>query len=423
METYIQRFYKLSYILLFFILTVYTIYLFQDIFLKFNYSGDENKFLKDLTTANKYGLGQAILDGTSVPYLILSYSFNLIINNSIFSLKLISLISGLILFLVLLLFDKKYLNLGSNLKITVYLWLAYLIITQATIFLAMNDILLALFGNLFFISYFSLSSKSSKGIFITSILLALMLFTRKMAATYIISFFSLYFFLSFFLNHKDHLNYKHGLQLISTSFIVFIILNSYSLISQQKFSFDDKTLTGPVNWAQWDYYNALLIDSGNQERFKHVTLKETENYLVENGKSSLPSTFFEMIFFNPRLTIKEFFIDSAIGIKYLVRQTGLFIFPFSIFLITRIKKVYFTKSISKTDFIYFYSFIYFLMICFIVITNIQPRWFLVFLPITLLLISKDLNKLSKKNQQVFSILNNLTLIIMCLPYIFNKFFN
>ncbi|GGW78625.1 hypothetical protein GCM10008086_02770 [Salegentibacter mishustinae] len=192
------------------------------------------------------------------------------------------------------------------------------------------------------------------------------------------------------------------------------------MIKQQTFSFDDKILSGPVNWAQWDYHNALLVDSGDQERFKHINIKETEIYLNEHGQNSLPNNFYEMIFFNPILTIKEFFIDCTVATKYLIRQTGLLIFPFLIFLLVRIKKVYQTKSITKTDFIYFYSLLYFLMICFIVITNIQPRWFLVFLPITILLISKDLTKLSKENQRFFSILNNLTLIIMCLPYLINK---
>lgn len=354
-----------------------------------------------------------------MPYLFLTYLFNLIIDNPILSLKTTSLIVGVILFFVLVLFDKKILRISSQINTTVYLWLAYLIVTQATIFQGINDILLALFGNLFFISYLMIKSKKCKNVLLISTLLALMLLTRKMALTYLLLFFCLYFILTFFFNNI-HFNYRNGLQLLFTFSFVFIILNSYSLIKQQTFSFDDKILSGPVNWAQWDYHNALLVDSGDQERFKHINIKETEIYLNEHGQNSLPNNFYEMIFFNPILTIKEFFIDCTVATKYLIRQTGLLIFPFLIFLLVRIKKVYQTKSITKTDFIYFYSLLYFLMICFIVITNIQPRWFLVFLPITILLISKDLTKLSKENQRFFSILNNLTLIIMCLPYLINK---
>lgn len=416
----LYRLYKLTLILLIVTLFLFTSFLFHDIFLNSHPVGDEGKFLNDLIKVKETGLRQVILDGTSIPYLISSLLVNQVIPNPLLALKVNSLIIGILLFILLLLFDKYFLRLNTMIKYPAFLWLSYLFVIQSTLFLGVNDILLDLFGALFFISLLISKTKSYKTLLLAGVFLALMLFTRKMALTYISVIFFIFFVLAFLFNNNTIFSLKKGLMLVAIFGISFFAFNAYSLIKENTFSFDDKVLQGAVNWAQWDYHNALLVEAGTQERFSHVDIKETENFLIKNGKDALPSSFLEMIYFKPSLTIKEFFIDLATGIKYLIRQTGLMILPFLIFLWYRSIKIYKTKFATSTDFIYLFSFLYFTFICFIVITNIQGRWFMVFLPITMLLIAKDLSKLSIKSQLFFSVLNNSILVIMCIPYLIYK---
>jgi hypothetical protein len=118
--------------------------------------------------------------------------------------------------------------------------------------------------------------------------------------------------------------------------------------------------------------------------------------------------------------LKEFIIDLLIGFKYIFRQTGLFVIPFTIFLIIRIKRVFYRKSVTITDFIYLFSISYLLFISFIVIANIQSRWFMFFLPIMMLLVCKDLNRFHLQEKKFFIIGNHLLLSVMCFPYLFDK---
>lgn len=404
-----------------FLLTLvsFSFFLFKDIFLDPNFTGDETKYMGDLLTAKSSGISNAISNGTSIPYLIITYFLDYLLNNPLYSLRATSLLCGIVMFVILIIFNSRKIHIGRHLKISIYLWLIYLFVIQATIFVGVNDILLDLFGTFLFITCFSRFKKPETKLILTGLFLALMLATRKMAITYIIVLVLLY--LSIIIYYKGNLFNIRNLVVIAVSFTFFLLsINFYPLLNDNKFSFDDKILQGKVNWAQWDYHNSILIDQGKQNRFQHVNIKETEKYLIQNGPASLPTTFAQMIWFNEKLTMKEFFIDVAIAFKYIFRQTGLIVFAFSIFLVDRIRKIRKIKSVKTTDFIYLFSASYFFIICFIVIANVQARWFMLFMPIMILLIGKDLSKLKIKNQILFSIGNNILLSVMCFPYLFEK---
>lgn len=224
----------------------------------------------------------------------------------------------------------------------------------------------------------------------------------------------------FLLKTQDIFN-KKNFFIVTLSFIIFFLLmNFYPLVKNQNFSFDDKILKGKVTWAQWDYHNAILINQGKQDRFHHIPIAETKKYLEENGEDSLPSSFFEMIWFDPLLTLKEFFIDALTGLKYIFRQTGLLLFAFIFFFILRLKKILNGKYLSSTDFVYIFSAAYFFMISFIVVANIQGRWFMVFMPVMIILIGKDLKYFPKKERLIFCIGNNIILTMMCFPFLIKQ---
>lgn len=420
-DIYLSIISKISLLIFIVTLLLFAYFLFTDNFFDPNFAGDESKYLSDLLNAKAFGLGKAISEGASLTFLLISFSLDKFIDAPLYSLKITSLISGVIMISVLFIFISKCLEIKEPLKQHLILWLIYLFTIQTTIFSGVNDILLDLFGTLFFIILLIQFKNHITQILLLGLFLALMLATRKMALTYIFTLFIV--FVLFSIIAKDHkiFNLKSGLKILF-SFIFFILLfNIYPLVKHQKFSFDDKILKGEVNWAQWDYHNALLIDQGIQPRFSHISIKETEQYLKENGKDSLPSSFIEMVYFKPIFTLKEFFIDFAIGLKYIFRQTGLLTFLFAIFLFFRTKRIFLTKSVTSTDFIYLFSACYLFLISFIVIANIQGRWFMFFMPIVMALLIKDLNQFNLKTKLLFSIGNNLILSVMCFPYLVSKF--
>lgn len=419
-DSYISIILRISSVLFIITLSLFTFFLFKNNFFNPNFTGDESKYLSDLLNANQFGLGKAISDGASVTYLVLSYYLNTLLTAPLLSLKITSLISGILMFLFLYLFNSEYLNIDKPLKQPLFLWIIYLFVIQTTFFTGVNDILLDLFGTLFFITFFTRLRNSILKVIILGLFIALTLATRKMAVTYIFTFLMVFLLVSISTKNHEIFNLKNGLIISISSSLFLILLNIYPLINYNKFSFDDKILKGDVNWAQWDYHNALLIDKGVQNRFTHVKINETAKYIQKNGENSLPSSFFEMIYFDPLFTFKEFFIDFLIGLKYIFRQTGLFVLPFTIFLIIRIRRIFHTKSITSTDFIYLFSISYLFLISYIVIANIQSRWFMFFLPIMMLLVCKDLTRLNLQNKKLFIIGNHLLLSIMCFPYLFDK---
>lgn len=415
-----SRFLDLTTVILTITLSLFALFLFQDIFFDPQFGGDESKYLGDLMKAKEFGLGKAISDGASITYLVTSYYLDKVLASPLLSLKVTSLVTGILMFLSLYFFNSKYLHIEKPLKQHLFLWIIYLFVIQTTFFAGVNDILLDFFGTLLFLSFFiQVKSPSLKAI-LMGFFIALAFATRKMAVTYIFTFFTI--FMGFIFVHRSHkiFNFKNGFIILVSFGCFFTLLNIYPLIRNHSYSFDDKILKGEVNWAQWDYHNALLIDQGKQNRFTHVNIKETQKYMEENGESSLPSTFLEMIYFNPLFTLKEFFIDFFIGLKYVFRQTGFLVFAFSFFLIFRIRKIFLFKTSSPVDFIYVFGTFYFFLISFIVIANIQARWFMFFMPVTMLFIGKDLDEYDLYLKQFFCIGNNLLLSIMCFPYLVNK---
>ena len=144
-------------------------------------------------------------------------------------------------------------------------------------------------------------------------------------------------------------------------------------------------------------------------RFKHVEISKTEEYLNTNGKSSLPDNFYEMIFFDLKLTFKEFIIDLFYTFLYFFREFGLLIFAIFYLIYKSIKDPN-SYNGPNTNLIYIFSAAYIIFINFIVITNIQMRWFMFFIPALLSIAIMDLKKYKYSN--ILLSINNIILIIM-----------
>jgi len=193
-------------------------------------------------------------------------------------------------------------------------------------------------------------------------------------------------------------------------------MNSYSLLKYEKLVWENKELPGEVNWAQYDYYNVIQNYNGELDRGKHSSVNDTKEYLKRNGKESLPDNFFAMIYFNWQITIYEFFIDYFTSLKYLIRLTGIaYIFG----LIYLFKKIFLGYKSEDRSILFFllFTFIYPLSISFIVISNIQPRWFMFFLPISICVYFFLFTKIKSSRKLIYLATNNLFLLIANLPFI------
>lgn len=417
----LNGFYYFSTFLLIITILLYGNYWFEKSFLSSTINGDESKFYEDLIRANSHGLFEAINSGASITFLTFNYWVDKLVNSPLRSIRLSSLFFGVSILVVCLYLVLTYFKFPKITKIQVFLSLIYFFTIQTTLFAGLNDLLLHFFGLIFLYVFIRKAEDQKIKFIVLGILCAAILATRKMGAIYLLVFIIL-FWTEGIINKSNHSEKLKVFSLLIPSFMItFLCFNFSSLLSGNGFSFDDKILKSSVNWAQWEFHNALLIDQGLQERFYHVEISETEKYLEINGDNSLPSNFFEMIFFNPLFTLKEFFIDFFTSLKYFVRQLGLWVFIYLYYLLKKINNIMAIKKFTRVDFLYFFSLFSFLVICFIVITNIQMRWFTYFIPIMLLVLGEEIGKKNITQQKIFFTLNNFGFSLMCFPLIVKNY--
>ena len=379
--------------------------------------GDEGVYLKALLTANSSGIPTAISQGCSLPFLFFSYLLDAFLKNPLISIRTTSLLSGITLVLISIFITRKKLGLNNYYGCFALLALLNLLVVRSNIFAGINDVLLAVFGLLFMISFHNFL-KYSKTLIIPALLMSLIIITRKMAISYLLVFEFIFLCFIIFAKPKNrNFNLKAFIKFNLLSILFFLIFNLYGLINFGQLTWEDKSLPAKINWAQWDYYNAMLIDKGLQERDHHIAVEETIIYLEKNGQKSLPSNFLEMIYFDPILTIKEFFFDFFTSWKYILRLLALLIFIYPYVLIhSKFKKVNLKFGLTA-HFWYAFAFSYVLFISFAVIANIQPRWFTFFLPFIIYLLFMELSKFEKKYTTPFLLTNNLLLLAWNLPFL------
>ena len=382
--------------------------------------------MNDLIFSLENGIHQTIIKGTSITFLILSNFVNKIFENPLLSLRISSLFSAILFFISVIYIERKFFKLSNIYRNVAYISIVYVLVLQSFLFIGINDLLLNLFTSFIFIFLFyeikklDFDNKSKINYLLIGVFLGLMLCTRRMSLVYIPSFFIIILVsnfgnFNFFIKKSVYLVFGFGLILFS--------LNLPSLKENNKFSFDDKVLNHEINWAQWDYYNILKIHEGEGVRRKHVDIKDVKDYLIENGKESLPKTFFGMIFFDIEITLIEFYNGLSDSFFGFLRSLGLLFLFGLIYLLIKVKKFKYYKLKKHSNIVILFAISFTLIISFIVISFIQFRWFMVFIP---LLIISLLNKLEEMEGRVsfklfFLFSHLLVLFIMNLPFLINHY--
>lgn len=275
-------------------------------------AGDESLFISDLIFIKKEGWFAAIEKGMSIPYLLLTYPFSLLVKNHI-ALRLVNIILvGLLVF-----YFKKQ---KRQSKPYFYAYLGFFISTVGYFFIGTNDALFFICCIIFLHQVYLLQkNKNWKGTLAISALI-IAFFTRELLIIYtpvlLLCFYMIYTEKGWGSIHK-----KHILILV----VVFLLINIPSILVTNKLSYDKKLPPENVNvnWVQRQYLAQLMVNNGELKNYSHPSWSQTQAYVTNNGTSSLPNTIVKALTFDVKLTSIEFFKDLYFTCFFGFRQLGL----------------------------------------------------------------------------------------------------
>jgi hypothetical protein len=394
--------------------------------------GDETSYLPVFEMfISKSGFAKANIYGNSTVYNLVASFFNLFTEHKILSLRITTLFFGFLTLASLWYFQKKFFNLSKELNLVSFLTSINVIVVASFVFSGVNDQIISFLTVLFFILIFSLKEKKYH-YYTLGIVLALFFSTRLMVVVLLPSI----FYVIFLKLKKMNINIKQKLKnvfLILFAFATTLIVFNYpSLIEKGKLSFHSKEgdhggVAYNINWSQMQYLAAIGQEKGEIKHNKHYSWKQVREYLDEHGENSLPKTTTEALFFDFNRTIREFFKDFALTSVPFTRLLGV-IFPLGLFLfLLNLKKKGFIINVLKNE-IFMFFIIYVLIISFIVISNVETRWFLnilIFIPIIVLNKLPERIKIYKSYVPIKTIVINvqlLSIIVMNIPFILKNVF-
>jgi hypothetical protein len=328
------------------------IFFYYTLFLRAPSSGDESHFIDAIYKIRSEGLIEAIKYGISIPYILTTIPLTILFEDY-FALRITNLL------IISLFFIYLYKKLGIKQPI-VYLILLSYISTISFYLFGTNDTLFTICLSVFLIEIFYLIQYDEiKNPQIAFVCLVISFFTRELIIFYIPLVLTCLIFTRSYL--KKLTNYS-----LAVIILIFLtLLNLPSIINNHKISYDNKIAPEGLTWSQRGYLWQLQNpDSKNKNQ---PSWDEVKNYLQENGDKSLPSTYLEGIFLNPKLTIKDTYTDFLEAVIWSVRQLGLLIFvPFILL---------FLKSHIKSElYIVLSFFITLLIFSFVIITYVELRW-------------------------------------------------
>ncbi|MFK5889287.1 MAG: glycosyltransferase family 39 protein [Flavobacteriaceae bacterium] len=409
------------------VLSLYAIIRFRIVFLRVTPKGDERSFLSVFNIVINKGFYEANVAGNSTPFNFVAYLFYKITSNGLISLRLTSLFFGILSLVFLWIFYKKYFKIPQDYRFTAFLTAVNTMVIMSWVFTGINDIILAFLTVLLFMIIFRIKNdqkESHYSYLYIGLIIAFMLLTRKMSLLFLPSVFVVLISILYLKNTLFKAALKKII-LVSASFLIIVIaFNIPSLIEKGHLSFHEKKLPSEkVNWSQLQYLTAIREEQGSLSYGKHASIDEVIQYLNENGENSLPKTLTASIFFDFARTTREFFNDLFYQIKPFTRLLG-FIFLTNLLLLIRyfFKRKFIVKNILNQPIILF-SIIYMSIVCFIVITYVETRWFsniLLLLPIVLAERTYKFikeNNLGEKFDFIMINLQLLSLTVMSLPYL------
>lgn len=273
---------------------------------------DECHFISAIDRVNENGWNDAVQYGLSIPYFLITYPLSFILP-SYLALRLTNLILLGLFF--------RYLWISGYKDGMVYALLLSYISTVSFFLFGTNDTLFIIGLSIFFIETFTHVSTGKMNFPILAIAgLVISCFTRQMFIFYI----PLIVF-SFFLVGYSYWSFR--LIRIPLSIILLLLLLSLpSIIHKHTLSYDNKKAPDGLAWPQIAYLSTIESNQNLRAEGNHPSWDEVRNYLKIHGENSLPRSYSESIFFDFRLTLKEFPEDFWVALKSSIRQLGILLF-------------------------------------------------------------------------------------------------
>ena len=406
---------------------LYALVNFMKKFLSDDPRGDEGGYLKSFNSMLENGFFDQTIEGHSISFNLLSRVFHFLGFSPLISIRLTAFVSGVLALYLIWIILKRFTDLSLLYRRIALVTSANVMVVSSYFLVGTTDLLLALLIVFYF--YFLLKRKSwtTWGIVISAAVVALMMLTRQVAILLIPSI---------ALVELMHIrrNKKKVSELIKPFLIGIMVFgvivtafNMPSILDKSRLSYHKKIPSNGLSWTQLQYLSALETDRGNLQHGKHVSWDYLQQYLDENGESSLPSTPLESLLFDPGLTIKEFFVDLFQEIKPFTRLMGaLFLFSLGIFLIELRNPKRLWSKIMNNEILVF-SMIYISIICLIVIYYVETRWLISVLLLLPVVFSEVLfkffekRKISSSMRYVLLNLHLLSISLMNIPYLWANF--
>ena len=308
-------------------------------FLSFKGIGDEIIFINDLKYFIEYGYGNAVIDGTSIPIMILSSFVFKFISDYSLALRISSCICTFIL-IAYIFYKIRFTN-----KVHIS-HLFFLLGTATTATLGGQNDSIFFMGMLIF--YFEATMSDS--IKITNVILmsfcsAIMIMSRPLIIIFIPIFFA-GFSLYRIIKKEMTFNSKNkcvlasillGLLITTAANLPRFINDNFSIKNTKidgipiPFSYSNKTQTKPLlrsectlTWIEWLYISQYI---GNNNRFGFLyplmDLDEAEQYKIKYPEIKTPKTFYDYLTQHQLSILKRFPVSLVEIAFYSTRSLGL----------------------------------------------------------------------------------------------------
>jgi hypothetical protein len=400
-QTFSQKILPLNAFLFFLANCIWQFILFKMIFLNAPITHEDMRYINALVDSNQNFPLALISKSISQPYIFISSFFNFFIENAIFSIRIVSLISGVVLLAFLCNYfekkkfiefipGKKYLN-----KFIVFNIFFSVLFMMHNHFIGAPDVLSVAFGLPGFILLTRvLVNQKRQKLWLIGLLFALSFTSRP---TFLVVL-TAYLF-SVVLIYGKQL-FSKPLIMVGLFFVVFTgIINFYPLKDQGKLILDIKEIPKEegTTWFEMNYVTAKKRDSGEFTRSRWSTSKEVVEFKKQNP-DAFPQNHFDIIRNDTGLFFRQmtwmFIVSMYSSFRYLY-----LLFPFLLIYPfykkkkedkTAIKIVYFTLIF------YFSSLLLFMVFAF---KEMEFRW--MYMPMLFFTIySLDLTKNISVNKRL-----------------------
>lgn len=367
--------------------------------------GDEFLFLSDLQLIKNVGWYEAIAKNVSIPYMVLAYPLSLLMEDFV-AIRVVNIL------LVVLLFVYFY-YVKKIKSTTLYFYLFFFISTVGYFYYGTNDCLFFVSLIIFFNEVHSAANGKEVHFNLALSALIIAFFTRELFLVYLP-----------IVLIGSYILYQSGSRFTKQTFfplgifVLLILLNIASFQNNGSLSYDRKSPPEGVgvSWSQRQYLAQLMVNEGTLANGQHPSWEETKQYLVKNGKESLPDGVLNGITFNYQLTLKEFFKDFAYSMIYSLRSVGLMLF-FTLFY--WFKGIILDKKLRLNYFVPFATLSMLMIFSFIIISYVELRWLSAVFVMTIVHYSEieGQNKISK----YFILANSIVLCFLSIYGIFRIF--